>query len=207
MHLKKLLGPKLLVAVWLIAAGCGSWIFAARSFSPGNAGTPASDWPADTKAPRNTNGYTLVVALHPECGCSQATLENLEELLTASKGRLRADVLCVEYPELDESARESDNWKLADRIKGVSLTLDSNAAEAKLFAARTSGESRLYGPDGRLLFRGGITSGRGHAGENPGSTAVLNLINGRNQGGASTVGSVAASASAPITTPVFGCSL
>lgn len=207
MHLKKLVGPKTLVALWLIAAGCGSWFFAARSFVPSATGNPGSDWPSESKALRNPSGYTLVVALHPECGCSQATLENLETLLAAAKGKLRADVLCVEYPELEENARDSDNWRRANQIKGVSLMLDSGAAEAKRFAARTSGESRLYGPDGRLLFRGGITSGRGHAGDNPGSDAVLNLVNGGNQTGAPAVGVMAATATTPITTPVFGCSL
>jgi hypothetical protein len=37
----------------------------------------------------------------------------------------------------------------------------------------------LYSPNGELLFSGGITGSRGHAGQNPGEDAVIALVNGR----------------------------
>jgi hypothetical protein len=36
----------------------------------------------------------------------------------------------------------------------------------------------LYGIDGRLLFAGGITSSRGHQGDNAGLDRVLSLVRG-----------------------------
>ena len=60
-------------------------------------------------------------------------------------------------------------------------------------AGAYGGEVVLYDHAGRLLFTGGITPARGHAGDNAGLSAVLNLINHDPSVGA--------------TTPVYGCSL
>jgi hypothetical protein len=49
--------------------------------------------------------------------------------------------------------------------------------EAGRFGAETSGHTLLYGADGRLLFSGGITASRGHAGENAGESAIIALVN------------------------------
>jgi hypothetical protein len=40
-----------------------------------------------------------------------------------------------------------------------------------------SGETLLYDPHGRLVFRGGLTAGRGHAGDSPGRRAVVACFN------------------------------
>jgi hypothetical protein len=66
-------------------------------------------------------------------------------------------------------------------------------ALARRFAAMTSGHALLYGPNGHLLFSGGITFARGHSGDNPGCDAVIALITtGENESR---------------TAAVFGCSL
>jgi len=51
----------------------------------------------------------------------------------------------------------------------------------------------VYDPSGRLLFRGGITSARGHAGDNAGRSAI--------------VAAVEANDPARMATPTFGCEL
>ncbi len=115
--------------------------------------------------------------------------------MTQSRGRLQTDVLCVTYPDLPEPVEQSRIWRQAAQIAHVTLSRDADGVEARRFAARTSGEVRLYGPKGKLLFHGGITSGRGHVGANPGATAVLDIV--LNQ----------PNAHPPASTPVFGCSL
>jgi hypothetical protein len=71
--------------------------------------------------------------------------------------------------------------------------LDRDAAESRRFRAETSGDALLYDEHGRLLFSGGITVARGHAGDNAGLGAIEALVRGdtnvRRQ------------------TPVFGCAL
>jgi hypothetical protein len=60
------------------------------------------------------------------------------------------------------------------------------------FGALTSGHTVVYDPSGRLLFSGGITSARGHAGENMGSELILAQL---------------ARKTNPQTHAVFGCPL
>jgi hypothetical protein len=183
-----------LVCGWLLAAGFGIWRLTAYSFTPGEQGVPPSHWPEGTALQRNSQGFTAVVALHPECPCSEATLEELDSIVAQSAGRLQARVLFEELPGLPP-VEESPRWKQALRITHVVVAKDPNGREAHRFGARTSGETRLYGPDGNLLFHGGITGSRGHAGDNPGQAAVLGLI------------THPAPVAAPLTAPVFGCSL
>lgn len=185
----------ILAGLWLPAACWGVWAFAAREFVPCAAGDPRKEWPAETTLPRPDRGFTLVVALHPECPCSMATVGELAEIMEQCRGKLQARVLCVSYPDLPEPVEQSVLWRRAAHIDGVSVSRDPEGAESRRFAALTSGEVRLYGPGGELLFHGGITSGRGHAGANPGETAVLDYVLKRTD------------AHPLADTPVFGCAL
>jgi hypothetical protein len=81
----------------------------------------------------------------------------------------------------------------AAAIPGVTVFTDENGIEAARFGAETSGHTLVFAPDGTLVFSGGITASRGHAGENAGENAVVAALNQE---------SVALSR-----TPVFGCSL
>lgn len=183
------------VFAWLVVVLAGVWFMNADSFVPSVAGNASEVWPEGTTLARNETGHTLVVALHPECPCSRATLEELGKIMARSDGRLRTQVWCVQYAEIEDKAEQSALWSQAKRIPGIELRVDPEGREAKRFNMRVSGETRLYGPNGELLFQGGITAARGHAGDNPGEATILNLITDRR-----TPGDVK-------NTPVFGCSL
>ena len=182
------------VFAWLIVVGFGFWTLTARSFVPGNSGSPKSDWPEASGLQRNSGGFTLVVALHPECPCSQATLEELDSIVTQCSNQLSVRVICMPYDDLAEPVERSRIWLRAKRISGITVIRDSLGAEVRRFDARTSGETRLYGPEGELLFHGGITASRGHVGENRGQSAIINFV------------AHGARAGEPVVTPVFGCS-
>jgi hypothetical protein len=184
-----------LIGGWLLAAGWGMWKLATYAAVPGVSGAAPADWPASSALLRAPGHFTAVIALHPECPCSQATVEELDSIMAQSAGRLRVHVLFIELAGLPESADRSELWARTQRIAGVELHKDSAGEEAHRFGTRTSGETRLYDPDGRLVFRGGITIARGHVGENPGQAAVLSLLARK------------ATAGPPIVTPVFGCAL
>jgi hypothetical protein len=190
----KALVMAVLVCGWLGATGWGMWRLAAYSLAPGSQGVAPQHWPADSKVAGNSSGFTAVVALHPECPCSQATLEELDSIVAQGGGRLHVQVLFAVLPGLPP-VEDSALWKRASRIAGVGLIKDAAGAEARRFGVRTSGETRLYGPDGRLLFRGGITGARGHVGDNPGQTAIVTLLTQR------------LPAATPVAMPVFGCAL
>jgi hypothetical protein len=191
---KKLLAA-CFVTGWLAAAGWGMWRLADYSSSPGLVGNAPVAWPVDTALARNAADFTAVIALHPECPCSKATVEMLDTIVAQSAGRLRAHALFVELPGLPGPVESSELWQRTRRIAGVELHKDTAGHEARRFGARTSGESRLYDATGRLLFRGGITLARGHVGDNPGQAAILDLLARK------------PIAALPIATPVFGCAL
>ncbi len=83
--------------------------------------------------------------------------------------------------------------RLATALPGGRVLRDDEGVVAGRFGAVTSGQVVFYDGSGLLRFSGGITSARGHAGENPGRTALVSLLN----------------ETGPATdrTNVFGCSL
>ena len=58
------------------------------------------------------------------------------------------------------------SWRSAAAIPGVTVHVDHDGGEARRFGAETSGFVVLYDAHGELLFAGGITTGRGQAGDN-----------------------------------------
>jgi hypothetical protein len=183
------------VGCWLLATGWGIWRLTSYALAPGTAGVPPPNWPASSTLARNAEGFTVVVALHPECPCSQATVEELDAILTQTAGRIQVRALFVELPGLPGPVEKSALWQRASHLAGVSVRKDPGGVEARRFGMSISGETRLYGADGALLFHGGITGARGHAGDNPGQRAVVAAANHRFLG------------YAPVSAPVFGCEL
>ena len=180
------------IAFWLGAALWGAKWLHAYSFAPGADGKPGATWPADAGMSLADGVHTLVVALHPDCPCSRATLAELDTILVETTPKLRAIAVFLDT-DPTRSAGASDLFKTAHQIPGVTLVRDRDGSQLRRFDFLTSGETRLYGPDGALVFKGGITPSRGHSGANPGRTAVIDAVR-------------RPDASA-IATPVFGCAL
>ena len=59
----------------------------------------------------------------------------------------------------------------------MTVVRDDEGLEAERFGASTSGQTVVYDSEGELLFTGGITGARGHAGDNLGRESVLELLN------------------------------
>jgi len=117
--------------------------------------------------------------------------------MTRCEAKVAATVLFVKPEGFDEGWEHTDLWQEAARIPGVSVVSDEGG-EAARFGAFTSGQALLYDSNGNLLFSGGITSARGHEGDNNGVNAIQSLV-----------ASAGADAGprAESTTPVFGCPL
>jgi hypothetical protein len=159
-------------------------------------GAPANApyaWPADTRIVRATDGPTLVMLAHPRCDCTRASLGELSELLARAERKPRTLIVFIKPGRTGVAWEQSDLWRLANAIPGVSVVRDDSGVEARRFGVETSGQTMLYDADGRLLFSGGATGSRGKPGNNVGRTTLLALLNGE----------------APPTssTPVFGCPL
>lgn len=73
---------------------------------------------------------------------------------------------------------QSDLWRTAAAIPGVTLMHDDDGREARRFGSATSGQTLLYDGDGVLRFSGGITGSRAHAGDNAGRRSLVALLSG-----------------------------
>jgi hypothetical protein len=108
-------------------------------------------------------------------------------------GRVSARVLFLRPAEVTEGWERTDLWRTVSAIPDAVALRDDDGVEAARFGAATSGFTVLYAPDGRLLFKGGLTASRGHEGDSFGQRRVVSLL---------TTGSADRSDS-----PVFGCAL
>ncbi len=97
--------------------------------------------------------------------------------MAQTQGRVIAYVLFLKPTGSSIDWEKTDLWRSAARIPGVNVFVDENGIEARRFQAVTSGQTALYDINGRLLFSGGITSARGHSGDNAGRSAIVSLLN------------------------------
>ncbi len=179
--------------LWTAAVGTGLaclWVYAA---TPGNHGGTPSRWPVECGVVPAVDRPTLLVFAHPRCPCTRATIGELARLMARRQGRVDARVLFYTPRDAADDWRQTDLWDMAREIPGVSVAGDEDGVEAARFSVATSGHAILYAADGRLLFSGGLTAVRGHAGDNPGRTAIESLLADRETG--------------VDRTPVFGCGL
>jgi hypothetical protein len=134
----------------------------------------------------------LVMAVHPRCPCTDASLAELSDLLARSAGA--CDALLLQFQPLsgapnwpvDDSPRELGGMK-------VPVVLDRGGSIGAALGAATSGHAVFVDRNGQIRFRGGLTIARDHRGRSPGQDAILATLAGRS--------------SELTSAPVFGCTL
>lgn len=190
-----------IVIGWVAAVAFGGWRLWRFDAAAGAPARPPATWPTAVAAQRAAGGPTLVLLIHPRCPCSRATMAELAQLMAECGGKLRTTVLMLRPAGAPPGWERTDLWDRAAAIPGVSVRADDEGRAARQFGALTSGQAILYGADGQLLFSGGITESRGHAGDNAGRSAIAALVLGT--GGRAP----ASAAGAAPQTPVYGCPL
>ena len=178
--------------IWGLTVGIGFLALQIHGASPGQSGSAVEHWPDQSRIPLTGGRPTLVVAAHPLCPCTRASVAELTRVLTRCEGQVEVYILIFVPERAGHGWRPTDGLRRLGTMPGVHLIDDPGGEEAARFGAQTSGLVALYAQDGRLLFRGGITAARGHEGDNEGRRALLGLIQGN-------------SSSYPRETPVFGC--
>lgn len=182
----------------LVAAGFGA--MAAYSAKPGAVGEVPHTWPDNTPAGLilDPDEPTLVLAVHPRCPCTRATINELERALAKSPAKPTVYALIFE-PAPDDPIHEDDSFartSIANRLSrlpGVIMIPDPGAEIASRFGALTSGHTLAYTPDAALAYSGGLTPTRAHEGPNTGTASLIEILNARE--------SLASEA------PVYGCPL
>jgi hypothetical protein len=183
----------LFAIMWLIVAALGQRAILKYDYAAAAPGTPPEKWPITTKIPRTPGHSSIVIVAHPHCPCTRATVEELARLMAVLHNRVTATVVFIRPPGFSEDWEKTDLWHDAARIPGVSVLSDANGVEASLFGAQASGQTMLYDTAGNLRFSGGITPSRGHAGDSPGRSSILSIVNTGNSDRSNT--------------SVYGCSL
>ncbi len=191
MSVWKVIGLGAGVTLWL---GCIAAHFCALQHYSAQAG--AAHTPRDPNeffsAHRQPGRPLLVMAIHPRCPCSDASLAELGDLLARSHGR--CDALIIQYQPVDQTS----GWpthSAPQRLGGVrvNVLLDAGGKIASTLGAATSGHVVFADAQGKIRFTGGITTSRGHRGRAPAQDAILKLLSG--------------SKSDARSTPVYGCAL
>ena len=65
---------------------------------------------------RPANRYTLVLAVHPHCPCTRASLDELAVIMTRGSGRVAARVLFVQPEGFSERWAQTDMWRTVRSI-------------------------------------------------------------------------------------------
>jgi hypothetical protein len=181
------------IVCWVLGVAVGLSALLRYSNTPGVLASPPAEWPWNVPVARSSQSSNLVLFVHPQCPCSRASLDELAHIIACCRNAVRTTVFFSMPPQAPADFQHGDLWNTAAAIPAVRVLVDREAAAARRFGARTSGQALLYDSHGRLLFNGGITAFRGHSGDNDGRDAIVAWLDGAN--------------AARHTTPVFGCAL
>jgi hypothetical protein len=166
-------------AVWIVAVVAGLSVLWAWENTPGASGDAPAQWPAGSALSRAADTPTLILFAHPQCSCTRASLAEFAEILARATARPRAYVVFLKPVGVGLDWEKTDLWRTAASLPGVSVIRDDAGLEATRFGVITSGQTMLYDESGALLFSGGITGARAHAGDNAGRASIVALLNQR----------------------------
>lgn len=164
--------------VWVLLVGFGLSILGLYGARPGPTGAAPPVWPAGVDATA-WDRARIVVAVHPRCPCTRATVSELARAVGVVGDRVVIDALVYAPAEGDASWADTGLVRALGAIPGVRVRLDPHGRRAAAFGLKTSGHALVYGRDQRLVFSGGLTPSRGHEGACLGRTALIDLVMGR----------------------------
>ena len=175
----KISNPNLIIigVVWLTAVVTGTGMILNYDNTSSVVPAVSFQWPSASKIKPVPGEATLIMAAHPRCPCTRASVEELASIMAnVPKDKVKVYVLFVKPPGFSDDWARADLWRSAEAIPGVEVVLDPDGSEAKLFRTEVSGQTVLYDANGQLLFSGGITGARGHIGDNAGQSAIISLV-------------------------------
>jgi len=180
-------------AVWMAALVTGYLTLTGFSSTPGQSAEAIQQWAGSSVIASSVGKPLLIVAIHPKCMCSAATVTELEQVLLRCNGRVDVHALVLVPQASDESFKDSAVISRLQKLPSVAVHFDLGGNELRRLGLHTSGNVLLYSSTGQLLYNGGITYARGHEGDNLGESQVEDAI---------------LKGQAPQTDrPVFGCKL
>lgn len=189
---KKIIGLTLGVTLWVGGISAAFCALQRYSVADGAARPPSDKTAAFFAAHRQLGRPLLVMAVHPLCPCTDASLDELGDLLARSHGA--CDALLLQYHPLEGTP----DWPVdttSRKLGGVAVkvVLDQGGKIAAELGAETSGHVVFMDANGIIRFHGGLTIARGHHGRSQSQDAILEILGGGRPG--------------LVSAPVFGCAL
>ncbi|MBL8910076.1 MAG: RedB protein [Archangium sp.] len=166
-----------LLAGWALAVALTFVGIARYKSEPGLPAAAPARWPEASGLPRTAGMATVLLFAHPRCPCTRASILELNEVMNRADVRQRARAVVVFF-QSDASVERSDLWKFVSQMPSTDIALDASQVERHRFGARTSGQVEVFDAEGALVFSGGITGSRGHAGLNVGRTDLIAAVTG-----------------------------
>ena len=160
--LKSLQAIHVVTAIWICSVVAGTTLLARYSSSPGLAAGPPRSWPVVPELSRQSSRPRLLMFVHPKCPCSRASINELARLTARCRDQMDLTALFVVPPGCPPDWHKTALWENANAIPGLQVIADQGARLASAFGVTTSGHCVVYDAENRLIFSGGITTGRGH---------------------------------------------
>jgi hypothetical protein len=164
---------------WLILLGVSFAVLGHYESSAGKTVSLASAWPVQSRLHLDSKKPTLLMFIHPQCPCSRASLFELFQMLDALKYPVDPYLVFYKPSDFPENWDKTDVWDLAGHIPGAIRVEDPDGVETNRFNSETSGQTMLFSPQGRLLFSGGLTNGRGVTGISTGRLTLSHILEGQ----------------------------
>ncbi len=162
--------------IWIVVIAFGYKILINYEFKPTSALESIQEFPQESQFTLDPKLATLFIFIHPHCPCSRASIEELSKLLAGFQNKLKVIAIFTKPKGVNASWIKTDLWHKVKSLPNVEMFIDYENHEAKIFKANSSGEVFLFKPNGNLVFHGGITSSRGHEGDNKGRSTISHYL-------------------------------
>lgn len=169
------------VLVWIAIVITGFAMLAVYSNTPSELGEPPSlnhvqlSEAAWRKSVAGTP-YHLVMAIHPQCPCTLASIAQLDRLLAKCNEGVACTVLVFQPSDHPETWNETTLVANAQRLPRTQVVIDRDGEMIQRLQLKTSGAVVVYSEAGETLFSGGLTPSRGHEGDSLGCDSILSLV-------------------------------
>src|SRR5262245_2323003 len=110
-----------LCSVWLLVVTAGTVAFWNYGKTAGSAGATPQRWPAGAPFSLDPAHDTLVMFAHPQCACTRASLEELNQLMAQCQGKVVTHILFFKPDKFSEAWANSGLWGNAAAISGVRI--------------------------------------------------------------------------------------
>ncbi|MEM6690639.1 MAG: hypothetical protein AAF664_14485 [Planctomycetota bacterium] len=170
------MGLKSLVGVWALVVASGMTWINRYGTTPGVTGDTPVMWPEEIPWVDQEQRAGLLMFAHPRCPCTRASLNELQRI--TDRAGIQADVIFWQPKNTQDETDWSDTSLIrqAKSLSNLRVHLDHGGRMTDRFDARTSGLCLVFEEYHGLLFRGGVTSSRGHEGVSDSHSLILKAL-------------------------------